>query len=94
MAKKEIKKYFPKDEQLAHAKFAYENDLAVCVKLVPDTASTFWVEKHLISEYKEMKFLRIDQSKKDIPSNRQVFNEADALAKCFEMYKMFYESKN
>jgi len=41
-----------------------------------------------------MKFLRIDQSKKDIPSNRQVFNEADALAKCFEMYKMFYESKN
>jgi uncharacterized protein involved in tolerance to divalent cations len=95
MAKKEIKKFFPKEEQLAHAKFCYENDLAVCVKLVPDTASTFWVEKHLISDYKVMQFLRIDQAKKDTPTNRQVFNEADGLAKCFEMYKIFYEkSKN
>lgn len=94
MAKKEIKKYFPKEEQLAHAKFAYENDLAVCVKLIPDTASSFWVEKHLISDYKVMQFLRIDQDKKDTPSNRQVFNEYEALQKCFDMYKIFYESKN
>ena len=93
MAKKVIKKFYATEEQLAHAKFANENDLAVCVKLVPDTASTFWVEKHLISDYKVMQFLRIDQTKKDTPTNRQVFNEYDGMQKCFEMYKMFYESK-
>lgn len=95
MAKKATKKtFYPKEEQLMHSKFAYDNDLAVCVKLVPNTTDKFWVEKHLISDYKDMKFLRIDQDKKDTPTNRQVFNEVDAQAKCFEMYKMFYESKN
>lgn len=95
MAKKSTKKtFYPKEQELAHAKFAYENDLAVCVKLVPNTTDKFWVEKHLISDYKNMSFLRIDQNKKDTPSNRQVFNQFDAEAKCFEMYKIFYESKN
>jgi uncharacterized protein involved in tolerance to divalent cations len=94
MAKKVVKTFNAKEEQLAHAKFANENDLAVCIKLVPDTASIFWVEKHLISDYKNMQFLRIDQTKKDTPNNRQVFNQYDGMEKCFEMYKMYYESKN
>lgn len=94
MAKKTIKKFYPKEQQLAHAKFCYENDLAVCLKLIPDKTECFWVEKHLISDYKKMEFLRIDKSLKDIPSNREVFNEYEGVKKCFEMYEMFYKQNN
>ena len=92
MAKKQVgKKFSPTETQLSHAYFCHNNDLAVCVKPIPDSPQNYWVEKHLISEYKIMQFLRIDQTKKDTPDNRQVFNEYDAMEKCFEMYKMFYD---
>ena len=92
MAKKQVgKKFSPTETQLSYAYFCHNNDLAVCVKPIPDSPQNYWVEKHLISEYKIMQFLRIDQTKKDTPNNRQVFNEYDAMEKCFEMYKMFYD---
>jgi hypothetical protein len=91
MAKRVVKKFYPNEIQMKYFKFAYENDLAVCLKLIPDKVEMFWVEKHLISEYKEMQFLRKDQTKKDSPENREVFNEYEGVKKCFEMYEMFYK---
>lgn len=94
MAKRVVKVFSPKPEQLFYARFSNSKGIAICIKPIPDRSGSYWVEKHLIEKYKEVQFLRVDQSKKDTPTNRVVFNEYDAQAKCFEMYEMFYNKNN
>lgn len=93
MAKKEKIKFYPTQEQLMHSRFCHEIDIAVCIEAIPGRYGYYWVEKHFISDFKKKKYMRIDLTKKDTPSNRAVFNEIDAYKKVFEMYKMVYDKK-
>jgi len=94
MAKKtQEKKYSPTQHQLAMSKFCHDIGIAIVVKPVTGQYNLFWVEIYIIGDKNSSKFLRIDLTKEDSVSNRQVFNEYDALDKCFEMYELLYKSR-
>lgn len=94
MARPAKKIYVPTQRQIEASRYCHSIGLAVCIYPIPDTPTYYWIEKHMIDDYKKLTFLRRDKSKPDSKSNREVFDEYNAWKTSFEMYETVFLKNN
>ena len=79
MAKKQIEKYIPTDEEIQCSYICHKNDLAYVIKATK-TANRYNVIKYQISNYNEIFYYKENNVNAE-------FTEYEALKKTMELYK-------